>query len=62
MHAALSCESKCIGKAYGVLAKRRAKIKSEAIPEGETTEFVIVGYLPATEAVGISEDIRLNNF
>ncbi|KAL8273508.1 hypothetical protein Esti_002574 [Eimeria stiedai] len=54
----LSCDSKVVGRAYGVLAKRRAKILREEMPEGQTSLFLVTGFLPTAEAVGISREIR----
>ncbi|KAL8424877.1 hypothetical protein Efla_002996 [Eimeria flavescens] len=54
----LSCDSKVMGRAYGVLARRRAKIQKEEMPEGQTSLFLISGFLPTAEAVGISREIR----
>ncbi|XP_026194153.1 elongation factor-like GTPase 1, partial [Cyclospora cayetanensis] len=54
----LSCDQKVIGKAYAVLAKRRGRICREEVPEGQTSLFLVSGFLPTAEAHGISRELR----
>lgn len=46
-----------LGKCYGVLAKRRAKVLSEDVWEGTDT-FIISALLPVVESFGFSDDLR----
>uniref|UniRef100_A0A0G4I3T8 Tr-type G domain-containing protein n=1 Tax=Chromera velia CCMP2878 TaxID=1169474 RepID=A0A0G4I3T8_9ALVE len=53
----MQCQQEVLGKAYGVLAKRRARIVSETLREG-TGIFVIQALLPVNESFGIGADLR----
>ncbi|CEL94296.1 unnamed protein product [Vitrella brassicaformis CCMP3155] len=53
----MQCEQDVLGKAYGVLAKRRARVVAENLREGTST-FVVEALIPVTEAFGVAQDLR----
>lgn len=53
----LACGQEVLGRAYGVLSKRRAQIISEDVKEG-TQMFLIEAFLPVAEAFGVADDLR----
>jgi len=67
VEAVYECELRCsgglggggeaLGKCYGVLSKRRAKILSEDLMEGTDT-WVIKAHLPVAEIYGFADELR----
>ncbi|XP_055388615.1 elongation factor-like GTPase 1 [Condylostylus longicornis] len=53
----LHCEQEVLGRAYGVLSKRRAQIVSEALREG-TSLFAVEAFLPIIESFGLALELR----
>nr|WCZ58519.1 ribosome assembly protein 1 [Andalucia godoyi] len=53
----LFCSDAVLGKAHGVLAKRRGKVLDEDVQEG-TNIFIIRSLLPVVESFGFGEDLR----
>ena len=55
----LQASQESLGKAYGVLSKRRAQVLSEELKEGLTI-FTIQAHLPVVESFGFATDLRKN--
>lgn len=53
----VQCEQAMLGKVYGVLGKRRAKVLDEGLRDG-TSLFYISSYLPLADSFGIAQDLR----
>ncbi|GBG91742.1 hypothetical protein CBR_g53556 [Chara braunii] len=53
----VNTSSDMLGQAYGVLAKRRARIIREDMREG-TAMFTIHAYMPVAESFGFAEELR----
>jgi len=53
----VQCEQAVLGKVYGVLGKRRAKVYDEGLREG-TSLFYISSHLPLVDSFCIAQDLR----
>jgi len=53
----VQCEQETLGKVYGVLGKRRAKVLDEGLREG-TSLFYINSHLPLADSFSIHHDLR----
>lgn len=53
----VQCEQAMLGKVYGVLGKRRAKVLDEGLRDG-TSLFYINSYLPLADSFHIAMDLR----
>lgn len=53
----LQCDQSVLGKIYSVLQKRRTQIVSENV-RNVTNTFVIEGLIPASESLGLAQDLR----
>jgi ribosome assembly protein 1 len=63
MVAMFKCEimvvnSDTLGKLYGVLAKRNAKIVDESLKSGINNIFKIIAYVPVADSFGLAEELR----
>ncbi|KAF8817860.1 elongation factor Tu GTP binding domain-containing protein, partial [Cardiosporidium cionae] len=53
----LQCEQEVLGRAFNVLAKRRAQILAEDLKEGSSM-FAVDAIIPASESFGLAQDLR----
>ncbi|KAJ1639153.1 hypothetical protein T492DRAFT_939090 [Pavlovales sp. CCMP2436] len=53
----LQCTQEVMGRMYGVLSKRRARVTREEMIEG-TPLFVVHAFLPVVESIGFAGEIR----
>ncbi|CAK0819002.1 unnamed protein product, partial [Prorocentrum cordatum] len=53
----VQCEQEMLGKVYGVLGKRRAKVLDEGLRDG-TSLFYIRSHLPLADSFGLAQDLR----
>lgn len=53
----VQCEELVLGKVYGVLGQRRAKIRDEGLLDG-TSMFFIHAFLPLADSFGLAHDLR----